>query len=242
LPHVKFAHSRFLLLVCILLVSVAVFAEPTATLRGRVVDESGAVLVGASVTLFGAGGNPLAAATTDGEGRFVLSGVAPGRYELVARQPGLESTSAAVDATATEPAEFVLTLRVGALSSSVTVTASRGLPEDAVSVPNGTSVVGPEQKQTRPALILPQLLREEPGVQVQQTTSHQGAILIRGLTGQQVLHLIDGVRYNNSTFRPGPNQYLATVDPSFVERLEVSRGPNSIMLWLGSTSGTARLR
>lgn len=235
------AHVRFLLLFFNFVLGASVCAAPTTAVRGRVVDESGAVLVGASVALFGTGGVPLATGTTDGEGRFVLSGVAPGRYELVARQPGLESASASVDASESAPVDVVLTLRVGALSSSVTVTSSRGLPEDVSAVPNGTSIIGPEQKQVRPALILPQLLREEPGVQLQQTTSHQGAVLIRGLTGQQVLHLIDGVRYNNSTFRPGPNQYLATVDPSFVERLEVSRGPNSMQYGSDSLGGTLNL-
>lgn len=231
---------RFLLLVC-LGFTLSASATPTTSLRGRVVDESGAVLVGASVTLFGTGGIPLAASTTDGEGRFEISGITPGRYELVARLAGLEMASASVDASEAAPVEVVLTLRAGSLSSSVTVTASRGLPDDVNSIPNGMSIVGPEQKQVRPALILPQLLREEPGVQLQQTTSHQGAILIRGLTGQQVLHLIDGVRYNNSTFRPGPNQYLATVDPSFVERLEVSRGPNSMQYGSDSLGGTLNL-
>src|SRR3972149_7279138 len=90
-------------------------------------------------------------------------------------------------------------------------------------------------------LILPQILREEPGVQLQQTSGHQGAVLVRGLTGQQVLHLIDGVRYNNSTFRPGPNQYLATVDTSFIEQMEVSRGPNSTQYGSDSLGGPPNL-
>jgi iron complex outermembrane receptor protein/hemoglobin/transferrin/lactoferrin receptor protein len=240
---VNATRSRFFsfLLLLVLLSTNLAFAGPAATVKGRVVDESGAMIVGAVVTLFRAAGTPVATATTDGEGWFVLANVAHGRYELVARQPGLESASRLVDVTAAEPVDLVLTLRVGSVTSSVTVTASRGLPEDATSVPNGISVLGPEQKLARPALILPQLLREEPGVQIQQTTSHQGAVLIRGLTGQQVLHLIDGVRYNNSTFRPGPNQYLATVDPSFVERLEVSRGPNSMQYGSDSLGGTLNL-
>ncbi len=225
----------------ILLCTPLVWANPTATLRGCVLDESGAVIPRATVTLYQGAGTPVATTTADEGGNFVLSGLPRGRYEVVARQPGLEIASAAVDTTTADRVDVVLTLRVGTMTSSVTVTASRGLPEDAVSVPNGLSIVGPEQRQLRPALILPQVLREEPGVQVQQTTSHQGAILIRGLTGQQVLHLIDGVRYNNSTFRPGPNQYLATVDPGFVERVEVSRGPNSMQYGSDSLGGTLNL-
>ena len=230
-----------ILLAMLLLSSTSLGAEPPGVVRGRVVDETGAVIPGASVTLYGTAGNPITTTTANEEGRFVLSQIPRGRYEIVARHIGLEPASVSVDATAAEPAEVVLTLRVGAVSNSVTVTATRGLPEDALLVPNGLSLVGPEQRLVRPALILPQVLREEPGVQVQQTTSHQGAVLIRGLTGQEVLHLIDGVRFNNSTFRPGPNQYLATVDPSFIERMEVSRGPNSMQYGSDSLGGTLNL-
>ncbi len=230
-----------ILLAMLFLSSTSLWAEPAGVVRGRVVDETGAVIPGASVTLYGTAGNPITTTTANEEGRFVLSQIPGGRYEIVARHTGLEPASASVDATAAEPAEVVLTLRVGVVSNSVTVTATRGLPEDALLVPNGLSLVGPEQRLVRAALILPQVLREEPGVQVQQTTSHQGAVLIRGLTGQEVLHLIDGVRFNNSTFRPGPNQYLATVDPSFVERMEVLRGPNSMQYGSDSLGGTLNL-
>ena len=79
----------------------------------------------------------------------------------------------------------------------------------------------------RYANILPQALRDVPGVHIQQTTSGQGSPFVRGLTGQQVLHLINGVRFNNSTFRPGANQYTALIDQDFADRIEVVRGPGS---------------
>jgi len=230
----------FSLLFCILLLPGVTHSLPTTTIRGSVVDESGAVIPNVSVTLIRAGA-PLAVTNTDSEGKFAIPAVARGRYELEASHAGLKTASVSVDAAGEQPVEVVLTLRVAALASTVTVTALRGIPEDTLGVPNGISIIGPEQKQVRPLLILPQVLREEPGVQVQQTSSHQGAVVVRGLTGQQVLHLIDGVRYNNSTFRPGPNQYLATVDPSFVERLEVSRGPNSMQYGSDSLGGTLNL-
>lgn len=232
--------GRFAALLLVLLLPVALSAEPGPAVRGRVVDESGAVIPGAVVTLYRSG-TPVAVASCDAEGSFVLAGVAPGNYELEARQEGLQAASVPVTASALAAVEVVLTLRVGPAASSVTVTAWRGEPEDTRTVPNGIGILPAEEKRLRAALILPQVLSEEPGVQVQQTTSHQGAVLVRGLTGQQVLHLIDGVRYNSATFRPGPNQYLATVDPSFVERLEVSRGPHAVQYGSDSLGGTLNL-
>jgi len=73
-------------------------------------------------------------------------------------------------------------------------------------------------------------LQNEMGVLMQSTARGQSSPFIRGLTGQDVVILIDGVRVNNSTFRAGPNQYFSTIDPGMVERIEVVRGAQSV-LW-----------
>jgi outer membrane receptor protein involved in Fe transport len=72
------------------------------------------------------------------------------------------------------------------------------------------------------------LLRDAPGVHVQQTSAGQGAVVLRGLVGNQVLLLVNGIPLNNGTYRDGPGQYLATIDPESIERIEVVRGPASV--------------
>jgi hemoglobin/transferrin/lactoferrin receptor protein len=72
------------------------------------------------------------------------------------------------------------------------------------------------------------LLRDVPGVHVQQTSAGQGAVVLRGLVGNQVLLLVNGIPMNNGTYRDGPGQYLATIDPDAIERIEVVRGPASV--------------
>jgi outer membrane receptor protein involved in Fe transport len=67
-------------------------------------------------------------------------------------------------------------------------------------------------------------LAARPGVFVQQTTPGQGAAIIRGLKGSEVLHLVDGMRLNNAIFRNAPTQYMALVAPGALERIEVVRG------------------
>ncbi len=67
------------------------------------------------------------------------------------------------------------------------------------------------------------------GVFLQQTTPGQGAAIIRGLKGSEVLHMVDGMRLNNAIFRNAPTQYLALVSPATVERIEIVRGsPTSL--------------
>jgi len=64
----------------------------------------------------------------------------------------------------------------------------------------------------------------EPGLYRQQTTAGQGQVIIRGLKGSEILHLVDGVRLNNAIFRNAPTQYFALVPVSAVDRIEVIRG------------------
>lgn len=73
-------------------------------------------------------------------------------------------------------------------------------------------------------------LEREVGILMQRTARGQSSPFIRGFTGQQIVVLIDGVRTNTSILRSGPNQYFNLVDPGQVERIEVIRGPGSV-LW-----------
>ncbi len=107
---------------------------------------------------------------------------------------------------------------------------SRGVTGNLFDTPSLATIVNQQEIAERAAVDLFQALQTEVGVQVQRTARGQAAPFIRGLTGQQTLILIDGIRLNNSTFRAGPNQYFNTIDPGMVERIEVVRGPGSV-LW-----------
>ncbi|NUQ35354.1 MAG: TonB-dependent receptor [Planctomycetaceae bacterium] len=68
-----------------------------------------------------------------------------------------------------------------------------------------------------------------PGAYIQRTAAGQASPFVRGMTGKQLLLTIDGVRFSNAAFRDGPNQYFASIDSLFVERIEVLRGPFSVL-------------
>ena len=88
---------------------------------------------------------------------------------------------------------------------------------------------------------LPDTLRYVPGVMVQKTGHAQGSPYIRGFTGFRNLLLVDGIRLNNSVFRDGPNQYWSTVDPLSIERLEVVKGPSSVLYGSDAIGGTVQV-
>ena len=105
-------------------------------------------------------------------------------------------------------------------------------------MPFATSVLSADTLDTRQPRTLPIALEEQPGLMVQKTSSAQGAPYIRGFTGFRTLLLIDGIRLNNSVFREGPNQYWGTVDPLALSRLELVKGPASVLYGSDAVGGT----
>jgi len=88
---------------------------------------------------------------------------------------------------------------------------------------------------------VPEALRDVPGVMVQKTGHGQGSPFIRGFTGFRNLLLIDGIRLNNSVFRDGPNQYWNTIDPYSIDRMEVVKGPSSVLYGSDAVGGTVSI-
>jgi hemoglobin/transferrin/lactoferrin receptor protein len=105
-----------------------------------------------------------------------------------------------------------------------------------VSVADAATVQGMFQSRT-----LPDVLGELPGVSVQKTGYGQGSPFIRGYTGFRNVMLIEGIRLNNSVFRDGPNQYWNTVDPYSMGRVEVARGPASVLYGSDAIGGVVNV-
>jgi iron complex outermembrane receptor protein/hemoglobin/transferrin/lactoferrin receptor protein len=189
-----------------------------ATLSGLVVDVNGAAVAGATVRVRRASSDETVA-TTGADGRYRFESLSMGTYDVTAEAQGFQTGHTTVD-VAGASVRANLALGAATLAETVTVTAQRGESESAFNVPEALSVIGEREMTERRAVVLPQLLQGEPGVAVQQTTTSQGSPYVRGLTGQQVVNLIDGVRYNTSTFRPGPNQYTALIEPGSAGRIE----------------------
>ncbi len=115
------------------------------------------------------------------------------------------------------------------LLEEVIVTATR-TELSVFDVPYTAQVLNEEEfirrKQVR---TLTDALADVPGVMVQKTGYGQASPFIRGFTGFRTLAMIDGIRLNNAVFREGPNQYWSTVDQYSVDRLEVVKGPSSVL-------------
>ena len=118
------------------------------------------------------------------------------------------------------------------------VTATRSGPRDTFDLPFMATSVDRQQIDRRQYRTTPQALRDIPNVMVQETAFGHGSPYIRGFTSFRNLFLIDGIRLNGPHFRPGPNQYWNTVDPGSIQRLELVKGPTSVLWGSDGIGGT----
>ncbi len=105
-------------------------------------------------------------------------------------------------------------------------------------VPYTVQVVDEKRIEERVYRTVPQALRDVPGLLIQETSHGQGSPFLRGFTSRRNLFLIDGIRLNNSVFREGPNQYWNTVDPLSLGKIEVFKGPGSVLYGSDAVGGT----
>jgi hypothetical protein len=229
---------------CVLIIAVArIDAQEGSRLSlvsGRVLDETGAVLPGATVDLLAPSGAPVSV-VSDERGEFVLAGVRPGRYELVVRLLNFTTwrkTISVADGTRTT-VPIVLHL---ALSADVVVTgrrtfrnlAERENPrENLVGIAGSASegAVTGRQLDTRPILRAGELLESIPGVIVSQHSGEGKAnqYYLRGFNldhGTDFATTVAGVPVNLPTHAHG--QGYSDVNfliPELVSGIQYRKGP-----------------
>lgn len=92
-----------------------------AQIGGRVVDETGSAIPGATVTLSGPSGQRTSVSGSDGTYRFPP--VPSGRYTLTASLTGFASTTRAVNHPSSRSLRADLSMKVGSVAETITVTA-----------------------------------------------------------------------------------------------------------------------
>lgn len=206
------------------LAPVASRAQATSgAISGRVADDSGGLVPGATVTLERPGA-AARSAQTDGNGAFRFEGIPAGAYTLRISLSGFAEDVRPVEVTAGQERKVEVTLRPAGLKEDVTVTATR-TPQEIAAIPGSVTVI-PRRvliEQTLPKSGLGDTLgKMVPGMAGPQQSDSQAGQTLRG----RVLSvLIDGVP--QSTTR-NVQRDLETIDPSAIERIEVLRGPTAI--------------
>ncbi len=136
-------------------------------------------------------------------GYFEIKTKTSSRYQVRATRVGYEAFTAN-STTDSAFLEIALKPTIIQLNQAIVVTAQR-YETDQFNRPEALSVLTQKELQQRAPRSTPEALTGTTGVWLQKTNHGGGSPFIRGLTGQQTLLLVDGIRLNNATFRSGPN-------------------------------------
>ncbi len=123
---------------------------------------------------------------------------------------------------------------------AVTVTATRS--ERPVSeVPMPVTVVGRVALRQSAANTIADIFRGVQGLDVTGVGTSHVRPIIRGQRGQRILLLGDGIRLNNARRQQDFGEIPALFDVSFVDRVEIVRGPGSVLYGSDAIGGVVNL-
>lgn len=124
--------------------------------------------------------------------------------------------------------------------ATTTVTAT-GREVDTLETATPVTVIGRPTIDRRSPENAVDLLREEPGVDVNGVGPNQARPVIRGQRGLRVLFLTDGLRMNNPRRQTDFGEIPGLIDIDSVETVEVVRGPASVLYGSDAIGGVLNL-
>ncbi len=208
-----------------------------ATLEGTVFDPSGHVVSGAHVSLI----RSLVAIEerqTDAKGNYRFEDLQDGSYQLAVNAHGLSSPSINVELRNPEGTKQDIHLGLSAISSQVVVSAALGgalVPEIGSSV----SLVSQQEIKDRGAQNALEIVRGVPGIEVSQAGRRGGVtgVYIRGGESKYNAVMVDGIPMNEF----GGSFDMASLPADGIERLEVTRGPESALYGSNAVTGVINI-
>ena len=182
-------------------------------------------------------------AASNAQGTFTINTpAAQGTYTLLVSMLGYRELEREIQLSGNDLT--LDTLRLSAeptlIASNLVITANRSLNQ-AFATTEAVSVLKANDIAHNGARSTPEALMGLTGVFVQKTNHGGGSPFVRGLTGNQTLLLMDGLRMNNSIYRFGPNQYFNTIDVFSVQQIEVVRGAGSVLYGSDAMGGTIQV-
>ncbi len=234
-------HKKGALILLLLALSPTLAAGQDGGIAGRVTDETGAVLPGATVTLSG----PERARVTqsDGSGEYTFPAVSAGTYSVTAALSGFSDATlegiAVADALVEAPP---VALAIASFGDTVVVTASR-TEVRVIDAPVTTSVIPASTLETTASSNIGDVLRSVPGVNVIQLSARDVNVTSRQSTGpvaNSQLVLVDG-RSVYLDFFGLVLWDLVPANSADIEQIEVVRGPASATWGANAMTGAVNI-
>ncbi len=230
-------------LISFVVITASAGAQSPSSVSGKVVDDSGAPVVGAFIAVDSA----LPSAQTDASGAFQIDSLSPGGHAIRARRSGyVESVDSVLVGDTPVPALLITLRRKVATLQGVTVIGTKSdlaeTREQLAEVPGAVAMVDAAQiRQSRQAN-MKDVLRFVPGVYIQPRfgAADESQISIRGSGLRDNFHargvnlLVNGMPYRNADgFTDFESLEMLTT-----EAVEVYKGGNALR-YGGSTLGGA---
>ena len=209
-----------------------VTAQETGVVRGTVrLDANGDPVAGAVVLVIGPGSVGL----TNDDGEFEIEDVPAGTHELLAQREHLTAArqSVVVEPAAVAVAHFVLEL--SPVHEEITVTATTVAETTVFEAFNTITTLDAFDLATNPQDTIGNLLEHEPGIAKRSFGPGTSRPIIRGFDGDRVLVMQDGVRTGDLSAQSG--DHGVSIDPASLERLEVVRGPATLLYGSNAIGG-----
>lgn len=189
-------------------------------------------VAGAAVSVVDGSGNVFAGRITDERGRYVIPGVPDGSYTIRVELIGYSPTEIPVRVAARSArlaSEFVVRLTpqpIGIAGIVVTDQTEEHKP---------ASLLAGDELAARLGETVAATLASEPGMAVSSMGPATEQPLIRGLGGDRVLVLEDGVRVSDVS--GSSSDHAVALDPAAARRIEVLRGPSTLLFGPNALGG-----
>jgi iron complex outermembrane recepter protein len=228
-----------LLLLLLLAVGTAGAQEPVATtggVAGIIVDaETRQPLPAVAVRLL----ERHQTEHTHGNGGFIIGGLPPGTYTLVLERLGYTTTTRQVSVRAGETTRLRIELPVAAIRLGEVVVTGSLSARAGQDVLSPTSVVAGAELDRKLDGTVAATLDREPGVAVTSIGPATARPVIRGLGGDRILILEDGLRPGDLSSTSG--DHAVAIEPLTAEQFEVVRGPMSLLYGSSALGGVVNV-
>jgi iron complex outermembrane receptor protein len=217
----------------LILASVApALAQEAPTLEGRLVNSlNGDVLAGATVVI-----DELKREVVSGpDGMFRFENLTPGTYHLWVRAQGYSSRRTEIVVPAAAPIELRIDFDLH-FQEVASVSAEVRSQFDAF---QPTTVLSGQELTKQLESSLGATLENQPGLSSRSFGSAPSRPVIRGLDGDRVQILQDGQRTGDLSSQSG--DHGVTVNPAAAERIEVVRGPATLLYGANAIGGLVNI-
>jgi iron complex outermembrane receptor protein len=211
--------------------SVAFGQKESGTLRGKVVyAETGSPLQNVSMQVVQLKLN----VQTDEQGYYEIQNLPPGTYTIIAHLEGFPNLAQSVTINAGGVTNMDFQMRLTGVKEQVTITAS-GDEQSTFDSFQSVSALDTNSILEKASPSLGEVLEKEPGVAKRSFGPGSSRPVIRGFDGDRVLVLQDGIRAGSIGSQSG--DHGEPVDPLAVERLEVVKGPATLLYGSNALGG-----